>query len=64
MGKVRRGGYIFFTWIGDHGKHVHVFRHGWEVLKWDLELAGPIRGKSTRRLVKLIEALRKEGAFG
>ena len=26
MGKVRRGGYMFIWWIGDHApRHVHVF---------------------------------------
>ncbi len=26
MGKVRRGGYLFLWWIGDHSpRHVHVF---------------------------------------
>ena len=25
MGKIRRGGYILFWWIGDHGpRHIHV----------------------------------------
>lgn len=38
MGKVRRGGYVFFTWKGDHGpKHVHVYRDGALVVKWDCE---------------------------
>jgi hypothetical protein len=26
MGKLRRGGFVFVTWIGDHGPyHVHVY---------------------------------------
>jgi hypothetical protein len=26
MGKIRRGGYLFLWWIGDHApRHVHVF---------------------------------------
>ncbi len=38
MAKVRRGGYIFLTWIGDHTpRHVHVYRDGKLIVKWDLE---------------------------
>lgn len=37
MGKIRRGGYIFVTWVGDHSpRHVHVYRDGKLVVKWDL----------------------------
>jgi len=29
MPKIRRGGYVFLAWRGDHGpRHVHVLRHG------------------------------------
>ena len=37
-GKIRRGGYVFFTWKGDHPpRHVHVYRDGRLIVKWDLE---------------------------
>ena len=37
MSKVHRAGYVFLTWKGDHGpRHVHVYRGGRLVLKWDL----------------------------
>jgi hypothetical protein len=27
--KVRRGGYVFVSWVGDHSpRHVHVYRDG------------------------------------
>ncbi len=49
MGKVRRGGYVFFTWKGDHGpKHVHVYRDEKLVLKWDLENSKEMKGQATR----------------
>jgi hypothetical protein len=34
MGKIRQGGYVFVTWIGDHSPyHVHVYRDRRLVLK-------------------------------
>ena len=35
--KIRRGNYVFLSWRGDHGHHVHVFRDGSFVVKWDLD---------------------------
>lgn len=61
MGKFRRGNLVFLNWIGDHGHHAHVYQGGKEVLKWDLEKGKPIRGKPTKRLLKLIGDLRREG---
>ena len=38
MGKCRRGGFVFVTWKRDHSTyHVHVYRDGSLVVKWDLE---------------------------
>jgi hypothetical protein len=38
VGKIRRGNFIFVTWIGDHSpRHVHVYRDGKLVLKWNLD---------------------------
>jgi len=62
VGKIRRGGYVFITWVGDHDpKHVHVFKNGKEVLKWNLEARVVIEGKATKRVKKLIAGLLKEG---
>lgn len=56
------GGYVFVTWIGDHSPyHVHVYRDRELVLKWDLENDVPMKGEASRRLLDLIEELRKEG---
>lgn len=62
MAKIRRGGYVFIAWVGDHDpKHVHVFKNGKEVLKWNLEARVAIEGKATKRVKKLIAGLLKEG---
>lgn len=64
MGKVRRGGYVFVTWKGDHSPHhVHVYRDGVLVVKWDLENKQPMIGKASRRVRALIEELDDEGAL-
>jgi hypothetical protein len=53
---------VFVSWKGDHAPwHVHVFRGGRLVVKWDLEHDMPLRGRATRRVVELITALRREG---
>ena len=62
MGKLRRGGYIFVWWAGDHPpKHVHVYRDGKLVVKWDIDNAKPMRGSAPRRVIKLIKELAAEG---
>lgn len=62
MGKIKRGGYIFITWRGDHDpRHVHVFENGEEILKWNLEDSVVMKGKVTAKLEKLIEELVEEG---
>ena len=62
MAKLRRGGYIFLTWKGDHTpRHVHVYCDGELVVKWDLDNGKPMRGKASRRVLKLIRELESEG---
>jgi cell wall-associated NlpC family hydrolase len=62
MAKLRRGGFIFLTWKGDHGpRHVHVYRGGRLVLKWDLDNEKTMEGKPTRRVLDLIRELQMEG---
>ena len=62
MGKVRRGGYIFVTWKGDHlPRHVHVYRDGTLVVKWDLDHGKPMKGAPTGRVLELIKELDSEG---
>ena len=44
VGKVRRGNYIFISWMGDHSpRHVHVYKKwavGFEVGSWELDSHG------------------------
>jgi len=62
MARIRRGGYIFVTWVGDHPpRHVHVYRDGALVVKWDLDNQKPMRGRATQRILKLIAELESEG---
>jgi hypothetical protein len=62
MGKVRRAGYVFVTWKGDHTpRHVHVYRDGKFIVKWDLENQRPMKGDAPRRVVELIGELESEG---
>lgn len=62
MGKHRRGGYVFVTWVGDHSPyHVHVYKDGRLVLKWDLENNQAMKGQASSQILKLIDGLREEG---
>lgn len=62
MSKLRRGGFVFLTCSGDHGpRHVHVYRGGKLVVKWDLEKHKAMKGKPTRRVVELIRESKSEG---
>jgi hypothetical protein len=62
MGKIRRGGYIFVSWKGDHPpRHVHVYRDGRLVVKWDLDNEMVMKGNAPRRIGELIKELEAEG---
>lgn len=64
MSKIRRGNYIFVTWSGDHSPyHVHVYKDGKLAVKWDLENDQAMKGKITGKILRIIEALRSEGAI-
>ena len=64
MVKIRRGNYIFLTWIGDHSpRHVHVYRKSRLVVKWDLENRQAMEGKASRWLLQIIEELESEGVL-
>jgi len=60
--RVRRGGYVFLTWASDHPPlHVHVYRNGLLVMKWDLEEQRVILGAPNPRIVRILRALEQEG---
>jgi uncharacterized protein DUF4160 len=62
MGKVRRGGYVFMSWKSDHPpRHVHVYREGKLVVKWDLDNDKPMKGVASAEVRRLIRVLRSEG---
>ena len=62
LAKIRRNGYIFITWKGDHSpRHVHIFKDGREILKWDLENNLVMSGTITNKLLKIIQSLVREG---
>ncbi|MBL7662609.1 DUF4160 domain-containing protein [bacterium] len=62
MGKHRRGGYIFLTWIGDHRpRHVHIYKNNKLVAKWDLENGKVMKGKISKEIRSHLEALLDEG---
>ena len=62
MGKVRRRNYPFLTWKGDHSpRHVHVYKDGKLVVKWNLDNGVPMKGQATARVRQLIAQLETEG---
>ena len=62
MTKVRRANYVFVAWKGDHSpRHVHVYRDGKLVLKWDLDNRVAMKGRATSRVLDLIRTLDTEG---
>lgn len=62
MPKIRRGGYVFLAWKGDHSpRHVHVYKDSELVVKWDLENWLPMKGKAPARVLRIIEELEEEG---
>jgi len=59
VGKVKRDGYVFLSWIGDHSpKHVH--KDGELIVKWDIESWMPMKGKANRAILKLLKELLDE----
>lgn len=62
MVKIRRGNYVFVTWVGDHSpRHVHVYQDGKLLVKWDLEYHAAMKGQPNSRILKLIAELENEG---
>ena len=61
MGKVRRGGYVFMSWKSDHPpRHVHVYREGKLIVKWDLDNDKAMKGHASAAVRRLIQALLAE----
>jgi len=61
VGKIQRGGFVFMAWKGDHTpRHVHVYRSGRLIVKWDLENGKAMKGRMTRKVFVMIRALERE----
>ena len=53
---------MFFSWKSDHPpRHVHVYRNGKFVVKWDLDNKKPMKGKASTKVLGFIEQLESEG---
>jgi len=62
MSKIHRGNYVFITWKGDHSpRHVHVYREGKFVVKWDLDNWRAMKGRTSKKILELIQQLQSEG---
>ena len=62
MGKVKRGGYVFMSWKSDHPpRHVHVYREGKLIVKWDLDNEKAMKRAAAPVGRRLIRALPAEG---
>ena len=63
MGKIRRGGYILTWWKGDHEpRHVHVKIGGRKLGRLNVTTLRGLEGwLPDRKLIKVIEQLKKEG---
>jgi len=62
MSKIRRGNYVFLAWKGDHRpRHVHVFKDGELVVKWDLDNGRAMKGAANARVRRYLAELEREG---
>lgn len=65
MGRIRRGGYIFDFWVGDHPpRHVHVLKDRRLIARVELdEKLTLMEGKISRRVRKILKTLIREGTL-
>ena len=62
MSKIRRGNYVFLTFVGDHPpRHVHVYRDDRLIVRWNLDDWCPLRGSVPARVRRYLKELRSEG---
>lgn len=63
MGRIRRGGYIFECWVGDHPpRHVRVLKDRKLIARVELdEKLTVMEGKVSRRIRVILKALINEG---
>jgi len=65
MGRIRRGGFIFEFWVGDHPpRHVHVLKDRKLIAKVELDATLTVmEGRLSRRIRQVIRTLIKEGVL-
>ena len=62
MSKVKRGGYVFIRWKGDHDPpHVHIYKDDHLVAKVDLAEFELLEGSINSKILYILIALCKEG---
>lgn len=64
MGRIRRGGYIFEWWIGDHPpRHIHVSDSNGEILgRVRVDTAEAVdEWQPPRKVIDIIKELQREG---
>ncbi len=62
MGRIKRGGYVFETWEGDHEPaHVHIYEDGRLVAKVKLEDLEVLKGEINSKILCILILLRKDG---
>jgi len=62
MSRVKRGGYVFVRWKGDHDPpHVHVYKEGVLIAKVDLTNFELLEGSINSKIVYILIILCKEG---
>ncbi len=61
MGRIKRGGYLFEWWMGDHyPKHIHIYKNRKEIAKLRIPEMIILKGKLNKKLRKIIEKLINE----
>lgn len=64
LGRVKRAGYIIVWYLYDHAPvHIHIYRDGRMVCKWAINLKVAIEGQMSKKLLRVIDQLEKEGCF-
>jgi hypothetical protein len=63
MGRIRRGGYTFIWWTGDHApRHVHVFDKNERLLtRVEIDTLRPMDADISPKILEMVRQLRDEG---
>ena len=63
MGRIKRGGYIFETWVGDHlPPHVHVWKDRKLIAKVEIgDKLYVMKGRINKRIRVILKMLINEG---